>query len=101
MALTILRLRSANHKFPVETGRWSGIEYNDRLCTVCNTNEIGCEIHYILKCPFFNTQREQLIQTRYYEHANEFTFKTLMTTEIKSELINLSKFASVLINKFR
>lgn len=101
LALTVLRLRTANHKFPVETGRWSGTEFNERVCTICNMNEVGTELHYILKCPFFNTQRQQFIHARYYENANEHTFKLLMTSKNKIELHKLSKFAKVLIDKFR
>ena len=38
------------HNLPIEKGRQSGILRKDRLCTLCNENEIGDEKHYFLKC---------------------------------------------------
>lgn len=99
-AITLLRLRTANHRFPVETGRWSGLEFNERICTLCNANEIGTEKHYLLNCAFFRIQREQLIHRTYFENGSDYKFKSLMKSETKRELNNLSKFAAVLINKF-
>ncbi len=94
-AITLLRLRTANHRFPVETGRWSGLEFNERICTLCNANEIGTEKHYLLNCAFFRIQREQLIHRTYFENSSDYKFQSLMKSETKRELNNLSKFAAV------
>lgn len=45
----IAKLRCSNLKFPVETGRWSGIPKNERICHLCG-NGIGDEFHYLFKC---------------------------------------------------
>jgi hypothetical protein len=39
---------SAAHKLPVESGRYSKTPYEDRFCTLCQSNEIGDEFHYLL-----------------------------------------------------
>jgi hypothetical protein len=48
----VTKLRLSCHSFPVETQRYSkqNIERKDRLCKVCNLNEVGDEEHYMKKC---------------------------------------------------
>ena len=40
----LISFRTRNHRLPVETGRWYGIEHNNRKCNLCNT-DIGDEHH--------------------------------------------------------
>ena len=47
--IPITKLRCANIKFPIETGRWSGISRENRFCNLCR-NFIGDEFHYLFKC---------------------------------------------------
>ena len=37
----------ANHRLPVETGRWGDIPLNERKCKICTTDDIGDEYHYL------------------------------------------------------
>ena len=46
----ILKFRTSNHYLPVETGRWNKIPLEDRICTLCNENDIADQFHYLLKC---------------------------------------------------
>ena len=43
-----------NNVLPIEKekDRWLRQDINNRKCTLCNTNEVGDECHYIFKCPF-------------------------------------------------
>jgi hypothetical protein len=43
------KLRTRNHKLPIECGRWQGIERNRRLCKLYQKQEIGDEFEYILE----------------------------------------------------
>ena len=47
--LTCLRLSS--HKLAIETGRYSGIERQNRICEHCNNNFVESEYHFLLICP--------------------------------------------------
>jgi hypothetical protein len=42
-----IQFRTANHKLPIEIGRWNNTNRNNRICTHCNKNELGDEFHYI------------------------------------------------------
>ena len=60
---TLCKLRTTNHKLPIETGRWNGIDRENRQCLKCNSRSIGDEFHYIMECHFFTENRTQLMCT--------------------------------------
>ena len=43
------KLRTGNHRFPCERGRWQGLDLSERKYLLCNRQEIGDEFHYIDK----------------------------------------------------
>ena len=88
----LCRFRTANHKLPIEIGRWNNTNRNSRICTHCHKNELGDEFHYILDCPFFEQDRNIYIPKYYYSRPNVLKYKLLLSSKKKSELIKLSKF---------
>ena len=93
--------RTRNHRLPIKTGRWNGTPINDRKCFLCDKNELGDEFHYICKCSHFQESRKLLIKKQYYTHPNVIKFKTLLNNENKEELINLSKFITIIMKETR
>ena len=51
-AYAFYRVILSSHMFPIETGRWTGIERNLRLCERCDV--IGDEFHFIYECDDIN-----------------------------------------------
>ena len=96
--LNMAKLRTGNHKFPCERGRWLGIDLSQRKCTLCNLHEIGDEFHYVLKCPFFSEERKRFVDSQYFSNPNILKFKELMNSKDETKLKNLSTFAKILIN---
>ena len=45
----LFKFRTCNHRLPIQQGRYSGIDNQERFCTLCDCNDIGDEFHY-----FFN-----------------------------------------------
>ena len=45
----ICKFRCLSHKLPIEKGRFLNIERNERICLLCNKNELGDEFHYLFK----------------------------------------------------
>ena len=43
-------MRISAHKLSVEPGIYAKTSYEDRFCTLCQSNEIGDEFHYLLSC---------------------------------------------------
>ena len=46
----VTKIRISAHHFPIERGRYQNIERNDRICTICDQNVLGNEIHYVMFC---------------------------------------------------
>ena len=56
-ANNITRFRCGSHYLPIETGRWSGINREERLCPTCLV--LGDEVHYLFDCNEFPRLIEQ------------------------------------------
>ena len=56
------KLRISSHHLDVETGRYTRpiTPRHLRICKNCNLEEIGDEFHFLLKCPKFQQQRQEL-----------------------------------------
>lgn len=100
MLFTMLKFRTANHKLPVEVGRWNNTELIDRKCNLCQLNDIGDEFHYLLVCRFFNNERKLYVSQYYYRSPNIIKFKELLQTQSEMKLKRLSKFMKVIMNQF-
>ena len=44
----------------IETGRFTKTPLNERICKICDLNEIEDEYHFLLSCPKYITPRETL-----------------------------------------
>ena len=99
--LNMVKFRTCNHKLPVETGRWNGIDYADRICRLCDKQTIGDEFHYILECSFFQSVRQRLIPQRYYTRPNILKYHDLLNLQDETNLCNLSKLMSLIMSHFR
>ena len=58
IANDIIRFRLGSHYLPVETGRWSGLDHDARLCGTCG--EIGDEKHVLYRCSLIDRSDVQL-----------------------------------------
>ena len=64
--LSMIKFRTCN-KFPVERGHWDNTEFANRKYELCPKNDIGDNFHYLLICPFFESQRKQYIDSYYFK----------------------------------
>ena len=46
----VTKIRISAHNSPIERGRYKNIVRNDRVCTICDQNVMGNEIHYVMFC---------------------------------------------------
>ena len=98
--ITLMKFRTSNHRFPVETYRWVGIPLSERKCTLCDKDDIADELHYLLICPHFSAQRSSYIDTYYYRRPNFLKFKELLSSTSCTQLKRLCKFVEIVINYF-
>ena len=97
----LCKFKCVNHNMPVVTGRYSNTPYEDRLCTYCQSNDIGDEFHYLFICNKFSTERSRYINRYYYTHPNMYKMTQLFESTDFKEMLNLAKFAEILVNNFR
>ena len=98
--IPLIKFRTSNHRLPVEVGRWNGTHYTDRKCTLCDKNDLGDEFHYLLTCPYFLTERCNLLKPYFYKRPNIVKFKSLLSSTNRKVLANLSKFVTIIMNNF-
>ena len=99
--ISILKFRTINHYLPVETGRWSNILWENRLCLLCNINEIGDEFHYLFICKYLENSRKQFLSSYYYTRPNIYKLNQLLNSKRIGVLKKLAKFINIIINTFK
>ena len=77
----IAKLRLASHNLNVEVGRHKNIPKPQRVCTLCQKNEIEDEHHFLFRCPRFSAMREHLIPKLYVDNPNVFNYNNIMKTQ--------------------
>lgn len=100
-AIPLCRFRTLNHKLPIVTGRFNETRKIDRLCTKCNSEDIGDEFHYLFRCEFFKSERKLLIDDYYTICPNTLKMKKLFNCIETKTLINLSKFVKIIMDSFK
>ena len=100
--INLCKFRCRNSKIPVIVLGYSiqNIPYENRLCTICDLNEIGDEYHYIMKCIFFLNSRQRYIKNNIWLNPNYSKFSDLFLSKDIIILRNLAKFVREINIKF-
>ena len=99
--LQIFKIRTNNHKLPVETGRWEDIEISERKCSLCNLNDIGDEYHYLFRCPYFEEERKLYLKPYFIRRPNMLKLGELLSSRNVNILLKLSKFIQAILKLFK
>jgi hypothetical protein len=54
------KLRGGNSRLRIEQGRYRKEKLGERVCVFCDRNVLEDEYHFILDCPLYNAQREEM-----------------------------------------
>jgi hypothetical protein len=95
-ALTSFRCRS--NRLPIETGVFTNIPREERICTLCNLHEVGDEYHYIFNCSCFKEQRNLYIDNHFLEHASAYKMNELFNQN-GEKLVRLCKYVLVVLKR--
>ena len=98
----LLKMRVCNNKFPVNHSRYFGIPRGERLCPLCNSDDIGDDFHYLFKCKFdaFVQLRKTCLKKYYLHHQNAIKYYQLMNSENISVIRKIAKLAKGLQEYF-
>ena len=94
LRITLSQLRLASHKLRIETGRYgqNRTERHQRLCTICNRQDIEDEYHLIMICEKYQTLRLKYIKPYYYRNPSVYKFIELMSSNNTTVLKALSNY---------
>jgi hypothetical protein len=82
-------------------GRYFSIDKSERICDLCNKEELGDEFHDLFNCTFFKDERKKNIPEYLYNVPNTISFSELMNSDDKYVLIGLSKYAKIFMSVFK
>ncbi|MCG8034442.1 MAG: reverse transcriptase family protein [Candidatus Thiodiazotropha taylori] len=95
--IQLAKFRTANHRFPCEVSRWQNVETSENKCHLCNKQDVGDEMHYLLICPHFLEERKKFVKPYYFSRPNILKFRQLLNTQNGSDLKNLCLFIELLM----
>ena len=99
--INMCKFRCRSFNLPVTTATlYNSDDVSSDICMLCNTNEIGDEFHYILKCPYFSLTRSKFLKVD-NKRINCLQMKELFTNLSISKLKSLSSFISEVISHFK
>lgn len=86
----LTRLRVSSHRFSVDSGRWTNVPINERLCTACNMLEDEC--HFVQECSLYTELWKRYISQYYWRRQNVFKFILLIKCDSNKEIKKISMF---------
>ncbi len=70
----IAQLRLRILPIHIETGRFRGTQLDDRICQLCDTQEVEDEIHFVCKCNLYNGLRKTIYRTVEHKHTDFYMY---------------------------
>ena len=96
----LCKFRCCSHRLPIESGRFFSIDRSDRICDLCNLDELGDEFHYLYNCTFFNEERSKFLPKNLIGIRNSLSFYEIMNSQDKYVLVGLAKFCKTVMSLF-
>ena len=72
--------------YPLRKGRFLNIERNERICQLCNKNELRDEFHYLLNCDYFNRSRLKFLPLWSFQSPYTVKFEKLLISDDRTVL---------------
>ena len=92
------KFRCLNHKMPIVSGRYKNIPRQERICNICEKDQIGDEFHYLFQCNALEVQRKKYLKRYYRNNPNTYKMNQLFNSEKKTVLSSLAKFCVCIIS---
>ena len=93
------KFRCRSTRLPIESGVFVGIKRDDRVCTLCESHDIGDEFHYIFTCSFFSNDRQRYIESKYRKFPSAFNLNSLFNIS-GPRLTQLCKLTEIIMRNF-
>ena len=99
--IPLIKIRTSNHKLPVEIQSWRMFfkPREERICNICNSGEVGDELHYLASCTVFSEDRQKYIPFIIEDSSTQNFLKILKSDNIRI-LRGLAKFLNIVFGVF-
>ena len=94
----LAQLRCGILPINIETGRLRSIKRENRICTMCNMEEVEDELHFIFNCPFYNDLRYNFLNNVPFS-CNNHSLAECFNILCEIHPRNLSKFINEILIK--
>ena len=101
LRFALAKFRCGNHRLPVNTGRYTGIERKDRICQLCSLNKMGDEFHYLFECTTLCKERNLFIKPYYRNRPNVLKMDDLFNSVNYKEMKRLAQFCIKIMSLFK
>ena len=88
----LAKLRLSSHPLLIETGRYSGIQRENRKCIYCDMDDIEDKFHFVCKCTNYTMSRNAYIPKYYSRNPSMHKFMELLNSDKLKTLKNLAIF---------
>lgn len=90
----IARFRGCLLRIGVNEGRWQGVQYENRKCKLCNSNEIDDELHFLFRCRAWSGFRSKLLDYDCFKNECAFDIFEVKNKKLMIELFYFLKNAT-------
>ena len=97
---SLCRFRCRSNCLPITKLRFGPNENSDIFCPLCSEKSIGHEMHFLLRCSFFNLDRQTYIPSNFSLNTNFYTIRILLCTHNIELLRNVANFAGIVMDFF-
>ena len=99
---SICRFRLSNHRLPIQQQRQLGIPREERVCHLCDKNEIGDEFHYLFNCahPVLTESRKVKLTKYFHHHPNVIKMNQLLNSTSRKRLRDLADHIRLILSLF-
>ena len=98
--IILTKFRTSNNRLPANKFRFSK-NTNEKLCNLCNSEDLGDEFHYLFICKKFESERNLYIPKFYCAQPNTLKMKNLFESKNKKTQLNLRNFIAILLKHFK
>ena len=96
----ITKFKTRTHHLPITNNRFNDESSTLRLCPLCQDQTAGDEAHYLLRCPFFDKQRDKLLPNGFSKSSNDM-LNGIFNSNKDDDAVNLAKFAKEVMSHFK
>ena len=98
---SLCRFRCRSHRLPVCARRFNKEAPESSMrCTLCNSNDVGDEFHYIFVCNAFKAERARFIPSKFLKGPNALKYTELFESQDVQILADLAKFSALIMDHF-